>query len=93
MATEYKLEVQKRDEYGKKASKNLRRNGVIPGIYYSSDSKESISFSIDTNFDCFKRGTSNVSQLLKGWQFKQSQFIQQRHILCGTATHFIRFRI
>ena len=47
MATEYKLEVQKRDEYGKKASKNLRRNGVIPGIYYSSDSKESISFSID----------------------------------------------
>ena len=47
MATEYKLEVQKRDKYGKKASKYLRKNGTIPGIYYSSDSKESISFSID----------------------------------------------
>ena len=47
MATEYKLEVQKRDEYGKKASKHLRKNGAIPGIYYSSDSKKSISFSID----------------------------------------------
>lgn len=46
MATEYKLEVQKRDQYGKKASKHLRNSGVIPGIYYSSDSKESISFSI-----------------------------------------------
>ena len=44
MATEYKLEVQKREEYGKKASKNLRRNGVIPGIYYSHNSKESIPF-------------------------------------------------
>ena len=47
METEYKLEVQKRDQYGKKASRNLRNSGVIPGIYYSSDSKESISFSID----------------------------------------------
>ena len=46
MATEYKLEVQKRDQYGKKASKHLRNSGAIPGIYYSSDSKESISFSI-----------------------------------------------
>ena len=47
MATEYKLEVQKRDDFGKKSSKNLRKNGIIPGIYYSSDSKKSISFSID----------------------------------------------
>ena len=47
MATEYKLEVQKREQYGKKASKNLRKSGVIPGIYYSSDSKESISFAIE----------------------------------------------
>ena len=44
MATEYKLEVQKRDEYGKKASKNLRRNGVIPGIYYSPSSENSFGF-------------------------------------------------
>ena len=47
MATEYKLEVQKRNDLGKKASKQIRRNGLIPGIYYSSDSKESISFSIE----------------------------------------------
>ena len=47
MATEYKLEVQKRDDLGKKASKQIRKNGLIPGIYYSSDSKKSISFSIN----------------------------------------------
>tara|TARA_Y100001968_G_scaffold89844_1_gene80822 strand:- start:8 stop:688 length:681 start_codon:yes stop_codon:yes gene_type:complete len=47
MATEYKLEVQKRNDLGKKASKQIRKNGLIPGIYYSSDSKESISFSIE----------------------------------------------
>ena len=47
MATEYKLEVTKRENWGKKASKDLRKEGIIPGIYYSSDSKESISFSIE----------------------------------------------
>ena len=44
---EFKLNVNKREGSGKKASKQLRREGGIPGVYYSHDSKESISFSID----------------------------------------------
>ena len=44
---EFKLEVTKRDGSGKKSSKQVRREGGIPGVYYSHDSKESVSFSID----------------------------------------------
>ena len=55
---EFKLEVNKRAGYGKKASKQVRREGGIPGIYYSHDSKESISFSIDQKelFEAQKSG-------------------------------------
>jgi large subunit ribosomal protein L25 len=55
---EFKLEVNKRDGSGKKASKQARREGGIPGIYYSHDSKESIPFSIDQKvlFEAQKSG-------------------------------------
>ena len=44
---EFRLEVNKRDNTGKKASKQVRREDGIPGVYYSHDSEKSISFSID----------------------------------------------
>tara|TARA_B100000029_G_C17535998_1_gene944901 strand:+ start:308 stop:973 length:666 start_codon:yes stop_codon:yes gene_type:complete len=45
---EYKIEVQKRDLSNKKSYiKELRKAGLIPGVYYSHDSKSSIPFSID----------------------------------------------
>ncbi len=47
MAIEYKLEVQPRDNTGKKESKTLRQEGFIPGVFYSSESKTSIHFYID----------------------------------------------
>ena len=47
MAIEFKLEVQPRNDTGKKASKTLRQEGFIPGVYYSSDSKSSIHFFIE----------------------------------------------
>jgi len=55
---EFKLNVNKREGSGKKASKELRREGGIPGVYYSHDSKESISFSIDPKelFEAQKSG-------------------------------------
>jgi large subunit ribosomal protein L25 len=55
---EFKLNVNKREGSGKKASKQLRREGGIPGVYYSHDSKESISFSIDPKelFEAQKSG-------------------------------------
>ena len=62
---EFKLEVSKREHSGKKASKQIRRDGGIPGIYYSHDSKESISFFIDKKelFEAQKSGAHlfNVS--------------------------------
>ncbi|MFQ6609385.1 MAG: 50S ribosomal protein L25 [Fidelibacterota bacterium] len=47
MATEYKLEVFKREGSGKKFLKALRNDGKVPGIYYSHASKESIPFTMD----------------------------------------------
>ena len=42
MANEHKIVVNKRENYGKKDVKQLRREGNIPGVYYSSTSKKSI---------------------------------------------------
>ena len=62
---EFKLEVTKRDGSGKKSSKQVRREGRIPGVYYSHDSKESVSFSIDEKelFEAQKSGANifNIS--------------------------------
>ena len=57
-AKEFKLEINKREGSGKKASKQIRREGGIPGVYYSHDSKESISFSMDQKelFEAKKSG-------------------------------------
>ena len=41
MATEHKIEINKRGNIGKKAIKQLRKDGNIPGVYYSPSSKES----------------------------------------------------
>ena len=42
MATEYKIEIKKREDLSIQSLKKLRRDGNIPGIYYSSTSKDSI---------------------------------------------------
>ena len=42
MANEHKIEINKRDNITMQSLKRLRRNGDIPGIYYSSTSKESL---------------------------------------------------
>ena len=47
MATEYKLEIHHREDFGKKANKVLRKGGNIPGVFYSADSKSSAHFYID----------------------------------------------
>ena len=42
MANEHKIEINKRDDITLQSLKKLRRNGNIPGIYYSSTSKNSL---------------------------------------------------
>tara|TARA_B110000438_G_C15783462_1_gene637334 strand:- start:635 stop:1312 length:678 start_codon:yes stop_codon:yes gene_type:complete len=41
MANEHKIDINKRDLSGKKGIKQLRRDGNIPGIYYSPNSESS----------------------------------------------------
>ncbi|MAV64660.1 MAG: 50S ribosomal protein L25 [Candidatus Marinimicrobia bacterium] len=47
MNKEYKLEVEKRETNNRKNLKSLRKEGKIPGIYYSYDSEKSLSFFIE----------------------------------------------
>ena len=41
MANEHKIDINKRESLGKKGVKQLRREGMIPGIYYSPNSENS----------------------------------------------------
>ena len=47
MAKEFSLEVSKRELSNKGNLKNLRRKNLVPGIFYSHDSKTSIPFTIE----------------------------------------------
>ena len=47
MAKEFKLEIEKREEYGKQAMKRLRKAGKVPGVFYQGGSKDAISFCMD----------------------------------------------
>jgi len=49
MSNEFNLNVDKRDLTNKGGRKKMFRDGKIPGIYYSHDSKESIPFTISKN--------------------------------------------
>ena len=41
MANEHQIDINKRDNTGKKGVKQLRREGSIPGVYYSPTSESS----------------------------------------------------
>jgi large subunit ribosomal protein L25 len=58
MANEFNLEVTKRDLENKGALKQLRKDGKVPGIYYSHDSKASIPFYIEKSMlrEAYKSG-------------------------------------
>ena len=49
MANEYKIELSKRDKITRQNLKQLRKEGNIPGIYYSSSSKDSVPIYITKN--------------------------------------------
>jgi len=49
MSNEFNLNVDKRDLTNKGGRKRALKEGKIPGVYYSHDSKESISFYIGKN--------------------------------------------
>ena len=59
MANEFNLEVTKRNLSNKGALKKLRKEGKVPGIYYSHDSKTSTPFYIEKKMlrDAYKSGS------------------------------------
>ena len=58
MANEHKIEINKRDDITLQSLKKLRRDGNIPGIYYSAISKESLPIFITKKdyFSAIKSG-------------------------------------
>ena len=80
MADEYKIEVNKRDGITKQAVKQLRREGNIPGVYYSADSKTSLSFFItqEVFHDAVKSGAHifniSVGEKKRNVLFKSVQY-------------------
>jgi len=80
MAKEYKLEVEKRDSTKKSDLKKYRKEGFIPGVYYSFDSKESINFLVaqseiknaikaEANIFAINVGGENRNVLFKSVQY------------------------
>ena len=62
-----KLEVEKRDSHGKKQLKTIRRDGGIPGVYYSFDSKSSIPFTMSLSvFNDAVKSTSSLFSISVG---------------------------
>ena len=64
MSNEFILNVNKRDLCNKGERKRSLKQGKIPGIYYSHDSKESISFYIESK-ELIKAQKSDSRILLK----------------------------
>ena len=61
---QYKIEVQKRDVSNKKSDiKALRYADKIPGVYYSHDSKSSITFIVDKKI--LREALKSTSQVYK----------------------------
>ena len=61
---QYKIEVQKRDVSNKKSDiKALRHADKIPGVYYSHDSKSSITFIVDHKI--LREALKSTSQVYK----------------------------
>ena len=80
MAKEYKLEVEKRDSTKKSDLKKYRKEGFIPGVYYSFDSKENINFLVaqseiknaikaEANIFAINVGGENRNVLFKSVQY------------------------
>ena len=80
MADAYKIIVHKREQTGSKFVKNLRKEGKIPGIFYSTDSKSSIPFyMVDSDLkNAFKSGAHlyqvSVGGKMRNVIFKEVQY-------------------
>ena len=73
MADAFKIEVHKRDEMGSRDVKGLRKEGKIPGVYYSTDSKNSIPFYIiDSDLTQAFRSGAHLYQVSVGGKLRKN---------------------
>ena len=67
MANEHKIEINKRDNITPQGLKQLRREGNIPGIYYSASSKESVPiFITQKNYQEAVKSGSRIFNIFVG---------------------------
>ena len=89
MADAFKIEVHKRDEMGSRYVKSLRKEGKIPGIYYSADSKSSTPFYIlDSDLTLAFRSGAHLYQVSVGGKLKNVIFKEvQYHPVTDDIIH------
>ena len=89
MADAYKIEVHKRDAMGSHDVKNLRKEGKIPGVYYSTDSKSSIPFYIlGTDLTLAIRSGAHLYQVSVGGKLRNVIFKEvQYHPVTDNILH------
>jgi len=89
MADAYKIEVHKRDEMGSRNVKGLRKEGKIPGVFYSSDSKSSIPFyMLDSDLILAFRSGAHLYQVSVGGKLRNVIFKEvQYHPVTDDIIH------
>ena len=67
MSSEFNLNVDKRDLINKGGRKRVLKEGKVPGVYYSHDSKESIPFYIEkTELSHAQKATTQIFNIAVG---------------------------
>lgn len=89
MADAFKIEVHKRDKMGSRDVKSLRKEGKIPGIYYSADSKASTPFYIiDSDLTKAFRSGAHLYQVSVGGKLRNVIFKEvQYHPVTDNILH------
>ena len=89
MSKQHKLEVEKREVTKKRDLKILRKDGKIPGVFYSHDSKASINFIIDkSEINQAIKSDANIFTINVGGKERNVLFKSvQYHPLTEEMTH------
>ena len=95
MADAYKIDVNKREWLGKRDVKLNRKDGKIPGVYYSADSKDSIPLFIEeTEFTQVLKSGAHLYQIKVGSKLRNVIFKEvQYHPVTDEILHVDLFGV
>ena len=89
MANEYKIEVSKRESVGKSSLKLSRKEGNIPGIYYSPTSKSSTPINItNKEFQAALKSGARIFNISVGGK-KQNVLFKSIQTIKNNITRFV----